>query len=249
VTLPISSQTALVVGAGSGIGRAIALGLAGAGARVALVGRNRANLEATKAAMKPDARPAVVASCDATDRAQVAATIAMLLAELGSIDILVYTAGLNVPKRSLRSLDPTDWDRLVSTNLTGAFNLVHFTLPGMRERGSGLVIQISSISAKRPSTISGAAYSASKAAQAVLGVCIGREERGRGIRSTVIYSGEVNTPLLDARATRPGGVESSRREAILQPEDIAAAVCFMAGLPPRAHIPEFVIKPTIDDFS
>ena len=179
--------------------------------------------------MGPNHCPAVIAPCDVTDCAQVAATIATLLAELGSIDILVYSAGMNVPKRSLRSLDPGDWDRLISTNLTGAFNLVHFTLPGMRERGSGLVVQIGSISAKRPSTLSGAAYSASKAAQAVLGVCIGREERGRGIRSTVIYSGEVNTSLLDARSTRPGGIESSRREAILQPEDIAAAVVLSPG--------------------
>jgi len=247
--LPIGSQTALVAGAGGGIGRAVALRLAEAGARVALVGRNRDNLEATRAAMRPSDRPAVVAPCDVTDRPQVAATIQMLLAEIGSIDILVYSAGINVPKRSLRSLDPTDWDRLIATNLTGAFNLVHFTLPMMRERGNGLVIQIGSISAKRPSTLGGAGYSASKAAQAVLGVCIGREERGRGIRSTVIYSGEVNTSFLDSRSNRPGGIETSRRETILQPEDIAAAVRFIAELPPRAHVPEFVIKPTIDDFA
>ena len=249
MTLPISSQNVLIAGAGGGIGRAIARRVAEAGARVALVGRNRDNLEATKAAIGPVDRAAVVAPCDVTDRAQVAATVQMLLAELGSIDILVYTAGMNVPKRSLRSLEPDDWDRLISTNLTGAFNLVHFTLPGMRERGNGLVIQISSISAMRPSTLSGAAYSASKAAQAVLGVCIGREERGRGIRSTVIYPGEVRTSFLDSRSSRPGGAEASRREGILEPEDIAAAVHFIATLPPRAHVPELVVKPTIDDFS
>jgi NADP-dependent 3-hydroxy acid dehydrogenase YdfG len=96
-----------------------------------------------------------------------------------------------------------------------------------------------------------AAYSASKFAQAALGMVLGREERGRGIRSTVIYPGEVDTPFLDIRAARPGGGEGSapRREGILKPEDVAQAVRFLAELPPRAHVPELVIKPTIDDFS
>lgn len=92
-------------------------------------------------------------------------------------------------------------------------------------------------------------HSASKFAQAALGVCIGREERGRGIRSTVLYSGEVNTPFIAERAGRPGGGSESRLQAILQPEDIASAVRFLAELPPRVHVSEFVIKPTIDDFS
>src|SRR5436305_1232536 len=76
-----------------------------------------------------------------------------------------------------------------------------------------------------------------------------REERGRGIRSTVLYPGEVNTEFLDIRAGRPGAVDETRKANILQPADIAATVRFLAELPPHAHVPELVIKPTIDDFS
>ncbi len=171
-----------------------------------------------------------------------------VLSAMGSIDILICGAGINVPQRSLRSLDPADWDRIMAVNLTGAFNLVHFVLPSMRVRGRGLVIQLASVSGMRVNTLSGVAYSASKFGQAALGISIGREERGRGIHSTVIYSGEVNTPFLDSRGARPGAGDDARRQSILQAEDIAAAVRFLAELPPRAHVPELVIKPTIDDF-
>ncbi len=242
-------QTALVAGASGGIGRSVARSLAEAGVRVALVGRDRDKLERTRAELGVGSEAAVVETCDVTDRPGVKTMVEAVLAALGSIDILVCSAGINITQRSLRSLDPVDWDRVISTNLTGTYNLIHFVLPSMRARGNGLVIQMSSVSGIRANTVSGAAYSASKFAQAALGVCIGREERGRGIRSTILYPGEVNTSFLDVRAGRPGGGSETRQQAILQPEDIAAAVCFLAELPPRAHVPELVIKPTIDDFS
>jgi NADP-dependent 3-hydroxy acid dehydrogenase YdfG len=250
----IQDQTALIVGASGGIGRAVAVALAEAGARLALVGRDRDKLEETRAALGAAAASALIFTCDATDRAAVGAMVAEALAALGGgIDILVCASGLNVRQRSLRVLDPGDWDRVIASNLGAAFNLIHFVAPSMRERGKGLVIQISSLAGMRSSAIAGAAYSASKFAQGALGVALGREERGRGIRSSVIYPGEVDTPFLDIRAARPGGGEATgpapRREGILQPSDVAAAVRFLAELPPRAHVPELVIKPTIDDFS
>jgi NADP-dependent 3-hydroxy acid dehydrogenase YdfG len=142
-------------------------------------------------------------------------------------------------------LEPADWDRMIATNLTGAFNLVHFVIPSMRANQNGLIVQIDSVSGKRASTLGGVGYSASKFGQAALGICIGREEGANGIRSTVIYPGEVNTPILDAR---PVPVAAERRAAILQPSDIAAAVRFLVELHPRASVPELVIKPTVDDY-
>ncbi|MDE2506710.1 MAG: SDR family NAD(P)-dependent oxidoreductase, partial [Planctomycetota bacterium] len=110
----------------------------------------------------------------------------------------------------------------------------------------GTVIQISSISGMRVSPLGGVGYSASKFGQAALGIGISLEDGARGIRSTVIYPGEVDTPILD---NRPVPVPAERRRVILQPEDVAAAVRFVVTLNPRANVLEIVIKPTVDAFS
>lgn len=236
-------RTALITGAGSGMGQAIAVDLAGAGVRTALVGRDAAKLEETRGLIGSE--HALVHPCDVSDRVAVGAMVRQVIEALGSIDILICNAGINVNPRSLQALDPADWDRLIATNLTGAYNLVHFVLPAMRERNRGLVVQVCSIAGVRASVLGGAGYSASKFGQAALGLTLGREERLSGIKSSVIYPGEVNTPILDKR---PVPVPADRRAAILQPEDVAAAVRFLAELPPRAHVPELVITPAVDDF-
>jgi NADP-dependent 3-hydroxy acid dehydrogenase YdfG len=246
----MTQKTALVIGASGALGRAIASMLAEEGYALALAGRDTAKLEATRNGLGTAAPDALVLPCDLTDRAQARAMVEAALARMSYIDVLVCAAGLNVTQRSLRSLDPADWDRVIAANLTTAFNVIHFVLPSMRTRGGGLILQISSLAGLRASTITGAAYSAAKFAQGALGISIGREERGRGIRSTVIYSGEVNTPLLEARGERLGvTVNEGRRESILQTQDIADVVRLLVRLPARAHIPELVIKPVIDDFS
>jgi NADP-dependent 3-hydroxy acid dehydrogenase YdfG len=249
--MALAGSTAVVIGASGGIGRAVAVALSERGARVALVGRDAEKLEATRLALGPAGEHAPIFTCDVTQREQVAVLAASAEAALGPIDILVNAAGQNVRNRSLRTLDPDDWDRVITTNLNAAFYLVHSFVPAMRTRGSGLVIFIASLAGLRANSVAGAAYSAAKFGEAALGLTLAREERGRNVRSTVIYPGEVDTPFLDIRAARPGGGEGKpqRREGILQPEDVAAAVCFVAELPPRAHVPELVIKPTIDDFS
>ncbi|MEO6808173.1 MAG: SDR family NAD(P)-dependent oxidoreductase [Isosphaeraceae bacterium] len=238
-------QTALITGAGSGMGRAIAKTLADLGMRVALIGRDRAKLERVRDEIAEAGGSALVEPCDVSDRPAVALMAERVLSELGSIDVLVCNAGINTPDRGLDVLDPAEWDRLIATNLTGAFNLVHVALPSMRERKHGLVIQIASVAGMRASVLGGSAYSASKFGQAALGICLGREQRTHGIKSTVIYPGEVETPILDAR---PVPVSAERRALILQPEDVAAAVRFLATLPPRAHVPELVMTPAVDDW-
>jgi NADP-dependent 3-hydroxy acid dehydrogenase YdfG len=244
-TLSSTLQTALVTGAGSGIGRSITATLAEMGLRVALVGRDREKLERVRAGLSRGRDSALVASCDISDRFAVKTVVDQVLTAFRQIDVLVCNAGTNVKNRSLDALEPADWDRMIATNLTGAFNLVHHVLPSMRLRSNGLVIQICSVSGIRASTLGGAGYSASKFGQSALGICLGREEGARGIRSSVIYPGEVDTPILEAR---PIPVGPDRRAVILQPEDIAAAVRFLVELHPRAHVPELVIKPTVDDF-
>lgn len=241
-----TTRTALITGAGSGIGRGIAEALDAIGVRLALIGRDPAKLEETKSRLKQQGGAAFTASCDVADRNQVKTMVESVLSAFGAIDILVCNAGMNVRNRALELLDPADWDRMIATNLTGAFNLIHHVLPSMRERRSGLVIQIDSVSGKRTSVLGGIGYSASKFGQAALGLGIAREEGPKGIRSTVIYPGEVNTPILDAR---PVPVPAERREAILQPSDLGAAVRFLVELHPRVNVPELVIMPTVDDYA
>ncbi len=240
-------QTALITGAGSGIGQAVAQSLASMGMKVALVGRDRAKLEATRDKLGGDAAAtAMVEPCDVANRDEVSAMVGRVREGFGALDVLVCNAGMNVRRRKIEELDPADWDRMIATNLTGAFNLVHAALPLMKEQGRGLVVQVCSIAGARVSTLGGTGYSASKFGQAALGLGLAREAREWGIRSSVIYPGEVNTPILDER---PVPVPADRRAAILQPEDVAAAVAFLATLHPRAHVPELVLKPTVDDWS
>jgi len=238
----VEHATAVVSGAGSGMGRAIAVALAGAGLKVALLGRDRAKLDETARAIGDRAIPI---ACDVADRESVDRAVTEALKGLGSIDLLICNAGMNVKPRSMAELDPADWDRMIATNLTGAYNLARAVLPSMRERRRGLIVQIGSVSGLRASVLGGVGYSASKFGQAALGLTLGREERAHGIKSTVIYPGEVETPIL---ANRPVPVPADRLALILQPEDVAAAVLFVARLPARATVPELVITPAVDEF-
>jgi NADP-dependent 3-hydroxy acid dehydrogenase YdfG len=211
-----------------------------------MIGRDAKKLESVRDSVEANvAANMLLEPADVSDREAVGKVVERTLTAFGSIDVLICNAGVNIRNRRLDVLDPADWDQLIATNLTGAFNLVHFVLPSMRERKKGLVIQICSIAGVRVSQLGGVGYSASKFGQAALGIGIGRECREHGIRSTVLYPGEVNTPILE---NRPVKVSDERKAAILQSEDVAAAVRFLVELPERANVPELVITPTVDEF-
>jgi NADP-dependent 3-hydroxy acid dehydrogenase YdfG len=240
----LSGKTALVTGGGSGIGLGIAIGLATAGARVAIAGRDEAKLQAAAATYA--GQPALLCRpCDVGDLASVQQLIDWTETTLGPIDILVNSAGVNVARRTMAELSPEDWDAMLRINATGAFYTMRTVLPGMRTRKDGLIVNISSVAGKRASLLGGVGYSASKFAMTALGTTAGLEESAHGIRITNIYPGEVETPLL---LKRPKPVSAEQRSRMLQPEDVAAAVVMIALLPPRAHIPEMVIKPTVQDY-
>lgn len=242
--MSLSGKTALVVGGGTGIGAGCTRALAAAGCRVAIAGRRQEKLQEI-AAEAEGAHPVLVTVADVADRQSAQAMVDWATAELGQIDILVFCAGINVPKRTMELLDPADWDKLMQVNATGGYNVFHAVLPQMRERRDGLIINVSSISGLRASMLGGIAYSASKFALTALGTCIALEEKDRGIRVTNIYPGEVETPILDAR---PNPVSAEHRARILQPSDVADMVVAIAQLPPRAHVQDLVIKPTSQEF-
>src|SRR5262249_36637679 len=113
-------------------------------------------------------------------------------------------------------------------------------LPGMRQRQAGLIINVNSISGKRASPLGGTGYIAAKFGLRGLAMAVAAEERPNGIRVSSIYPGEVNTPILEAR---PEPVSEERKRAMLQPDDVAAAVLFIATLPAHVAIPELIITP------
>jgi NAD(P)-dependent dehydrogenase (short-subunit alcohol dehydrogenase family) len=243
--MELHDKTVLVTGGGSGIGLGIAMALAREGCRVAITGRNRQRL-LDAAAGFPGHPPLLTHPCDVADRADVERLFQRLDVELGPLDILVNSAGINVSRRLMAELNPADWDRMVAVNATGSFNCIRAALPGMRRQRSGLIVNISSIAGKRAMRLAGVGYCASKFALTALGTAVGLEERANGIRVSNIYPGEVNTPIL---AQRPTPVPPERLAQMLQPEDIAACVLTIAKLPPRVLVPELVITPLYQEYA
>jgi NADP-dependent 3-hydroxy acid dehydrogenase YdfG len=236
----LQSKTALVTGGGSGIGLAVARLFLQEGARVAISGRDAKKLQDAARGLGAGDRLRTHAA-DVADAAQVEALVRDVTQQLGRIDILVNNAGTNLKERAFRQLTPEAWQRLLRTNLDGAFYCIHAVLPQMLERKDGLIINVSSIAGKRAGPLGGAAYVASKFGMTGMGLCLAAEEKDSGIRVSNVYPGEVNTPILEVR---PQPVTAEQRRQILQPEDIAAAVLFVATLPPHVSVPELVIKPT-----
>jgi NADP-dependent 3-hydroxy acid dehydrogenase YdfG len=232
-----------VTGAGTGIGKAGALMFAEEGARVALMGRRRERLEETAAEIGARQGRCVVAPLDVGDRAQVQAVTRRLLAELGRVDILVNNAGLNIAGhgRRMENLTPEDWDTVIRVNLTGQFNMFQAVFPAMRAQREGLIINIISTAAKNPSGVSGMAYQSAKYGMMGLGVSLNKEAWKFGIRTCNIFPDETNTEIMLKRPVRYSEDELAR---ILQPEDLAHAMRFVASLHPRASVHDLTLYPT-----
>lgn len=241
----LEKKNVLVTGGGSGIGQAIALALSREGCRVAIAGRREAPLREAAAAASGHA-PIAWRAVDVAQLDDVERLFDWFQREIGPLGILINSAGVNIPKRSMADLSPDDWQLLMQVNATGAYYCMRAALPGMRQRRDGLIVNISSISGKRASLLGGVAYCASKFAMTALAGTVALEDGQYGIRVTTIFPGEVETPILDRR---PVPVSAEHRARILQPEDVAAAVTMIARLPPRAHIPELIIKPTSQDYA
>jgi NADP-dependent 3-hydroxy acid dehydrogenase YdfG len=236
----LTDKVVLVTGGGSGIGRAVADLLLKAGAKVAIAGRGQARLDETARSLRGGER-LITYALDVADAARVRVMVDSVTKALGPVDVLVNNAGTNIKERTFRELTPETWDRLIRTNLDGAFYCTHAVLPAMLRRKDGVIINVVSIAGKRASPLGGVAYAASKFGMAALGLGLAAEEKDSGIRVCNVYPGEVDTPILEVR---PQPVTEEHRQRILRPEDVAEAVLFVAGLPPHVSVPELVIKPT-----
>ena len=237
--MDLTNKIVLVIGGGSGIGLGIAHALAAEGCKVAIAGRNLETLQ--KAANTSTGEvPYPFKTCDATDRDQVAQLFQWLDKELGPIDILVNSAGMNITNRMMSNIDPADFDQVMAINTTGTFNCIYAALPAMRAKREGLIVNIVSVAGKRAMLLAGLPYCVSKFATAAMGTYLNLEESANGIKVTNIYPGETNTPLVDKRPTPP---PPEKRAQMLQPADVGACVAAIAKLPPRAIVPELIITP------
>jgi NAD(P)-dependent dehydrogenase (short-subunit alcohol dehydrogenase family) len=234
-------KTAVVTGAGSGVGRAVALKLAKTGWRVAILGRREEALQETVRLAGPEGARITTHGCDVSDASAVETTGKRILAELGSVDVLINAAGTNVPQRSLEVLALADYDAMIATNLNGAYYCVQAFLPQMRARKHGTIINIISDAGLQASPKAGPAYVMSKFGLAGLTQSINAEERARGIRACAIFPGEIDTPLLDKRPQVP---DAQARARMLQSDDVAECALFCINLPEHVLVEEMLVRPT-----
>jgi len=236
----LKGKVAWITGGGSGIGLAGAKALAGAGARVVVSGRSAETLKKAEKELR-EAGSGEAIALDVADQKEVAKAAAAIQKRLGRIDILVNSAGINVPKRSFQNVSVEGWDQVVAINLSGMFYCCHAVLPGMRSRKDGLIINISSWAGRYASALTGPAYNATKRAVIALTESITIEECAHGIRATSILPGEVATPIMEKRPIPPSKEERAR---MAQAEDLGRAILFVATMPARTCVNEMIIAPT-----
>ncbi len=231
----MNARVALVTGAGSGVGRAVAIGLAADGFAVVLAGRRVEALDETAASLATDG---LVQPTDVSDVASVDALFAAIDARFGRIDLLFNNAGVGAPAVPMDELSFDAWQRAVNTNLTGSFLCAQRAMARMKRQDppGGRIINNGSISAHVPRPHS-APYTATKHAITGLTKSIALDGREHGITCGQIDIGNAETPMTARMADgvlQPDG--SLRPEPRMDVDDAARAVRYMASLPPGSNV-------------
>lgn len=234
------NNTAVITGAGSGVGQSTALKLAALGWNVALVGRRAEALQETVSLAGDAGSRCRIYPTDIGQPGAVSSMAERVLQEFGEVGVLVNAAGTNVPNRSLEILTLADYTAMMDANLHGAYYCAQAFLPGMRARGSGTIVNIVSDAGKQASPKAGPAYAMSKFGLAGLTQSINAEERGRGIRAIAIFPGDIDTPLLNRRPVVP---DATARARMMKAEDIADCAVFCLSLPSRVIVEEMIVRP------
>jgi len=238
----LKGKVALVTGASSGIGRAMARMLAGQGVRLALVGRSAERLQAVRGEF-PDADALVIAA-DLTKPAEVERTIAETIARFGQIDILLANAGLYL-SGDLVDGQADDFDEVIGVNINAVFRAVRAVLPGMIERGSGEVIVTSSVAGHQAIPWE-PVYSATKHAVQAFVHGVRRQVAPHGVRVGAVAPGVVLNELWGYSDPAVIEAKAAAREGLLS-EDVADAVLFMLTRPANVTIRDLVILPQNQD--
>lgn len=236
-----TGRTVWVTGAGSGVGRAVALSAAATGCRVVLTGRRASAIAETAELVGRSGGEAFQLQCDTTEPEALQRAYSTLCASWGAPTDLVLAAGLNHPRRYWRDQSMSDFRAIVATNLTAAAAVVDLVLPALRVAGGGVVVCVSSVSGWQFSPDAGVAYSASKSALASLSAHLNAQENRHGVRACTVCPGDIDTDFLSLRPVVPDG---SDRERMLSPADVARTVQFVLDSPPHVCVNELVITPT-----
>jgi NAD(P)-dependent dehydrogenase (short-subunit alcohol dehydrogenase family) len=245
-----AGRVAVVTGAGSGIGREIAVALLGQDWRVALAGRREAALRDTVAAAAGHEDSALVMPTDVTDDESVAALFTAVRERWGRLDLLVNNAGTFGPAGAVDELTPQQWRAVVDVNLTGMFLCAHHAVRMMRDQdpAGGRIINNGSISAHTPRPRS-VAYTATKHAITGLSKSISLDGRGHGIACGQIDIGNAATEMTSGTAR--GAVQadgSTAPEPTFDAAHVAEAVLYMAGLPLSANVQFLTLTATTMPF-
>jgi ribitol 2-dehydrogenase len=237
----VAGKVALVTGASSGIGRALALTLAREGAQLALVGRSAERLAETAAGLGGEA---LVLPADLTQPAEVEGVVAATLQRFGRIDILAANAGLYIPGDVIDG-DADAWDELLTVNVNSVFRLIRAALPGMIARQAGDILVTSSISGHQAIQWE-PVYSASKHAVQAFVHGLRRQVMAHNIRVGAVAPGMVLNPLWGFHDEAKIAEKVAARTG-LRSEDVAEAMLFMLTRPPNVTIRDLVMLPQNQD--
>ncbi len=228
-------RVAIVTGAGRGIGCAIARVLAAKGWRLVLAARSSEELER----LASELPEAIAVPTDLTRPDEVLRLVAAARDRWGRVDALINNAGLTRVAR-FEETSPEDFDQVMAVNVKGPFLCMQAVLPLMREQGSGQILNLLSVAAKRVFP-EWSVYCASKFALDGMSKALAEELKGTGIRVSAIYPGATDSPLWDDVGP------DIPREGMMRPEAVAEAVAFMLDQPASSRISELVIEPAAGD--
>jgi NADP-dependent 3-hydroxy acid dehydrogenase YdfG len=234
-------RVAWITGGGSGIGLAGAEALAKDGWTVVISGRRKDVLDEAVVSIAKSGGKIEAMVLDVSNAADAEKVAKEIVAKHGRIDLLVNSAGVNVPKRSWDDITTEGWDKLVDINLSGVMYCMRAVLPAMRAQKDGVIINVASWAGRHVSKMTGPAYTTTKHAVLALTHSFNMDEFKNGLRACCLSPGEVATPILKLRPVPPSKEDMAK---MLQPEDLGRTIAFVASMPPHACINEILISPT-----
>lgn len=228
--MELKNKTAIITGAGKGIGKAAAVALAKEGVNLGLLARSTADLEALQKELTGTYGVKVFhASADVSKPSEVQQAVSSLTGELGHVDILINNAGI-AQFGTVAEMDPEQWERIIQVNLMGTYHVTRAVLPGMISQNSGNIINVASTAGER-GFATGSAYCASKFGVLGLTEALMQEVRKSNIRVTALTPSTVNTELASN-----AGLKIGDEDRMMQPEDVAELITAALKLPPRVFI-------------